>query len=376
MIIYSIHANRGGLTRVAEGMIQLLPKIPFSIDFKLVVFSKKKYSCADKRFVWIKLEDEFNLSPTQIATVQNSIQENINLSQINWVIGEEMTLPFWDKWDLPIIYDVHLLQRPLFEEINKSKNILSFDQTLNIFSVSMLKADMFRMLKQEAVWFRKAERFIVNSKNSFHYLHSLYSFESKNKKVYHVPVSTEFENPQFGNHEIPQEKNPLYFYGRFHPQKGLHFLFNETWHDHPIQMRGLRENLLTPDVKTKTNKMGIEIHPWDFSHQVLRNSLVIAQNVLFPSIYEPWGLSLQESMAMGKFCIAHKHSGHAEQIIHKENGWLIDMHEVGWKNHLIEALELNSKERERIQQNAKNTTHFGHNQRDIEFIKMLEDLSS
>jgi hypothetical protein len=79
---------------------------------------------------------------------------------------------------------------------------------------------------------------------------------------------------------------------------------------------------------------------------------------------------------MGKFCIAHNHSGHAEQIIHKENGWLIDMHQSDWKNHLLEALELNPKERERIKQNAKETSLFGHNQRDKEFIKMLEELSS
>jgi glycosyltransferase involved in cell wall biosynthesis len=375
MIIYCIHANRGGLTRVAEAMIHLLPKIPSKIDFKLVILSKEKFHSNDKRFIWLKLTDDFNLSSTQITEVQSAIEDTIDLRQVKWIIGEEMTLPFWDKWNLPIVYDVHLLQRPLFEEINKSKDILSFDKTLNLYTVAMLKGDMLRMLKQEAIWLRKAQRFIVNSKNSFDYLNSHYSFESKDKKIYHIPVSTQLELPDLNMENSFVEKIPLYYFGRFHPQKGLHFLFNEKWLDYPISMRGIRPSLLTPEVLTKTEERGIFIHPWNFSHKVLAEGLSSAQNVIFPSLYEPWGLSLQESLALGKFCIAHKHSGHSEQIIHKENGWLINMHEPNWKEQLIEAIQLKSEDRQRIQKNAKESSCFGHNQRDQQFIRMLEDLS-
>jgi glycosyltransferase involved in cell wall biosynthesis len=45
-----------------------------------------------------------------------------------------------------------------------------------------------------------------------------------------------------------------------------------------------------------------------------------AKYMVFPSLYEPWGLSLNEGLASGKICVASMTSGHFEQIKDKKNG--------------------------------------------------------
>lgn len=242
MIIYCIFANRGGLTRVAEGMIAMLPTIPKDLPFKLVVISGEEHHSSDSRFQSIKLDGEFTLDKKQIDHVQEQIERSVDLKDVKWIIGEDMVLPFWEKWSFPFIYDVHLLQRPLFAELSALPGISLLDQYLDPPPYVMLRASMLKILKNEAQWLARASGFIVNSYNSYTYLQSLYSEEISGKPIFKLPVESALKKS--GAPEVASKTKELFNYGRFHPQKGIHFLFGEDWTDLPLTMRGGRPEIL------------------------------------------------------------------------------------------------------------------------------------
>jgi glycosyltransferase involved in cell wall biosynthesis len=49
-----------------------------------------------------------------------------------------------------------------------------------------------------------------------------------------------------------------------------------------------------------------------------------AKYMVFPSVYEPWGLSLNEGLACGKICIVSPVGGHREQVKNNKNGRIVN----------------------------------------------------
>lgn len=45
--------------------------------------------------------------------------------------------------------------------------------------------------------------------------------------------------------------------------------------------------------------------------------------MVFPSVYEPWGLALNEGLATGKVCVVSPIGGHLEQVKNKQNGYIV-----------------------------------------------------
>lgn len=83
-------------------------------------------------------------------------------------------------------------------------------------------------------------------------------------------------------------------------------------------------------------------------HQVLSQ----AKYQVFPSIYEPWGLSLNEALASGKICIASPAGGHVEQIKDGSNGFLVP------DNQFIEKIfeiEKNPKLQQKVVEKASSS---------------------
>lgn len=45
---------------------------------------------------------------------------------------------------------------------------------------------------------------------------------------------------------------------------------------------------------------------------------------VFPSMYEPWGLALNEALAEGKLCLVSDAGGHMEQVKDNKNGFVVN----------------------------------------------------
>lgn len=78
-------------------------------------------------------------------------------------------------------------------------------------------------------------------------------------------------------------------------------------------------------------------------------ALQAAEYMVFPSVYEPYGLALNEGLATGKICIASDLGGHKEQIKNKKNGILV---KDGKFMEAIFELESKPKLKEKIIKNA------------------------
>lgn len=90
--------------------------------------------------------------------------------------------------------------------------------------------------------------------------------------------------------------------------------------------------------------------------------------MVFPSIYEPYGLSLNEGLSSGKICLATSVGGHKDQIQNMVNGVFVK--ENQWIKTIAEV-EGNKKLQKKIVKNAHNSA----NDIDVHFEKLEEVLS-
>ena len=132
----------------------------------------------------------------------------------------------------------------------------------------------------------------------------------------------------------------------------------------PIHFRGFDPRIIPKESQSTLSEKNLIILPWIDESELLAQEISKAKVMLFPSIYEPWGLSLQEGLSMGKICVANRsQSGHEEQIVDGENGFLLDMNDFQWEIELMNILQKSPEELERISKNAKNSTVVGHEAR-------------
>ncbi len=122
-------------------------------------------------------------------------------------------------------------------------------------------------------------------------------------------------------------KKILYF-GRLTAQKGTKLLLqNFLEREEELKKLGLTLEIMgdgdmLEDVARlhflgKLNYLGLVV-----DKNKKREIIAQAKYCVFPSVYEPYGLALNEALAMGKVCIATKVGGHMEQIRHGHNGVL------------------------------------------------------
>jgi len=77
--------------------------------------------------------------------------------------------------------------------------------------------------------------------------------------------------------------------------------------------------------------------------------------MIFPSVYEPYGLSLNEGLSMGKICVATNVGGHAEQIKNNKNGFLVKDFKLFEK--IIELENKNKKQLIKVMKMARETAN-------------------
>lgn len=372
MIVFTTTSNRGGMRRVAESLIDLLENKPSHIKLKAVIFSSRPVECDHPDLHWIPWNEEDQpYSKEHIEHYSNELKKFLP-PKVDFIIGDWMTLAYYEYLNARIIYDVHILGKQLFQAMNASNGIYYLDKISKYPVATVIGMQEFRFLKFESRFILKASQYVINSQNSGTYLRHLYKDECGQKPMHYIPVASVLPESN-GSHEKTMD---VYTFGRFHPQKGLHLLIKENWASHPLYMRGLEEAALTEEGIRLLEKNHITPLPWAWDSVILTKDLLQSKIVIFPAIYEPWGLALQEALSLGCICVAHKnHSGHEEQIEDGINGFLVDMNSPGWITKIDEILSLNDAEKKRISEAAKASSKMSYKSRTDEWIKLLKKIT-
>lgn len=156
----------------------------------------------------------------------------------------------------------------------------------------------------------------------------------------------------------PSNSGKILYFGRLTVQKGIYYLFKdiaentELYQENPLIVAGegeLENGMIKGMFYDKTiDYRGL------LDKEKIKEVLKDAEFCIFPSIYEPWCLSLNEAMAMGKVCIiSNDDSGMKEQIVDGINGFVFDFKNDSIIN-FIESIK--NKNLEEIKKNARETS--------------------
>jgi len=374
LILHLILSNEGGMKRVFNTRFQCP-------DYYVGVFSKKPFEESSHLF-WIKdifdvkIED---LGKVDLTEVHARISKLVNSLGIKIIICDVLTYPLIQHLQLPYIMDLHTLARPLYNAMNASENRAHTNSLLKFPEIIALEFLNYPYLHYENLYFKSCAGFISNSKNTTRYLESDYFSKDFRRPVFELPVASDLQEEPVEFTAGTQPTFATYIFSRWHPQKGFDNVLFENWSSHPLFIRGLESNRFKPEALETLNQNGIHFLNWTDDDTQLKKELLSAELVLFPSLYEPYGLALNEAMAMGCLCVAHRNnSGHEEQIKHNENGFLIDMTVKGWSSELKKIRALSSDEKNKIKKQAMRDSRKNINQRkekSADFLKWVRDLA-
>lgn len=372
MIVYTMVSNNGGMLRVAESAIAIHAQLKNSVEIKIFIFSQRPLEGNDHPdIIWIDWNEIENpYSKEKIEHYREIIRSKIP-SKVDYLIGDYMTLAYFDFVEAKIIYDVHVLGKPLYAAIKSNPGIHSLDKITSTPITTLIDAQEFHFLKFENRFISKAHRFIINSHNSGRFLKDLYTDEVEGKAMDYIPVASELKTTS----KKFDKTIDVYFFGRFHPVKGFHLMFAQDWKDHPLCIRGLDSRVLSESSRDMLKTHSINVSAWAWDSTRLVEELLSSRLVIFPSIYEPWGLALQEALALGCICLANKNnSGHEEQIEDGVNGFLVDMKSPDWFKRVSEVLALPEQALNEISNMAKQRSKLGHLSRTDGFVDYIKQL--
>lgn len=174
------------------------------------------------------------------------------------------------------------------------------------------------------------------------------------KEIYALPLGVEKDDIPYAPN---MESNKWAYFGRLDTMKGLWYL-SKDWVLHPDEYKenppiimgdGMLEMLFMKAQFTDNlvDYRGPTYKP--YLYEILKD----VKYCVFPSIYEPYGLALNEAMAMGKICIiSNDRSGMHEQVSeHKNNGIVFDFR----RHSVIEFINHNDLDLTNIPENARRT---------------------
>ena len=359
MIVYAVFSNQGGMKRVSEAQLQQKHRN----DVIYVNFSEKEEQNSDKSIVWIHWKNvSQNYTTEKIDYYQHEISKLVDMSKIKYVIGDCLTLPYFSSFNVEFIYDIHSLSLPMHQQMQEDFSYLSMDQLTDFPTANVIRLNQVSYTRYEYLWLKRSIGFISNSENSTFYLKKYYPDVIEDKPIFQVPVISFMEKSKRGGKAF---KYPFFTFSRWHPQKGYHLLFKHDWKEFPLSVRGVSPKNFSEKGLNVLSERAINILPWTDNSASLSQELADSDIVLFPAVYEPYGLALEEALSVGCLCIAHRNqSGHEEQITDGVNGILIDFRSEDFMDNLKKISLMPENEKQRIRENAMTSNRSTMKERD------------
>lgn len=367
MIIYATFSNQGGMKRVAEAQLQQ----QFLDDVYFFLFCEKKPDPLPANHFWIKWRNVGNIfSPEQVEKIISEIKRTLpDYKKIKYVIGDYFTLPYFHSFDVQFIYDCHSLSLPLHQKLQEDMSFLTLDKLTKFPTSGVIRLSQIQYSKAEYSWLKKSIAFISNSKNTTRYLRELYPEAVGDKPIFEIPVISFIKPPA----KVPAVDRPFFAFSRWHPQKGYHLLFTHNWLYTPLYIRGINPQEFLDDGIAELKARGIHLLSWSDDSESLASELLSAEVILFPAIYEPYGLALEEALSLGCLCVANKNdSGHEEQITHGYNGIILDFTSSNFLQELMAIYEMEPEAKKIIKERARTTQRASLQDRQDKLLRLFQ----
>jgi len=166
--------------------------------------------------------------------------------------------------------------------------------------------------------------------------HFYWDEDLSSKEILATPLGTNIDLPDLTN----IDSGKWAYFGRLTAQKGIFYIMKdisinkEKYVNNPIYIAG--EGDLDPMAMRAWYYDKTIIYQGLLKKDELQSMLKDMTFCIFPSIYEPYGLALNEAMRMGKICIvSHRDSGMLEQVVDGETGFIFNFEE----NSIIDYIE-------------------------------------
>jgi len=223
---------------------------------------------------------------------------------------------------------VHMLWRGLFNALMDQPNFIDGGLWRGA-------EEYAKKVHMEGIAIQNSREIICNSQFTYDDLHRYYTI-SRKQKVHCLPLGIYKENYPYK--PCIDNKKVCYF-GRLDSQKGIHWLLRDFvdrkdwWKENPIIVLG--EGAYEP-VICRAQRDGLVDFRWAVSKDEMKDILSEVKYCVFPSIYEPYCLALNEALCMGKICIvAATGGGMLEQVENGKNGFVVDF----WYSFLADYID-------------------------------------
>lgn len=240
---------------------------------------------------------------------------------------------------------IHLLNRGMMDAYTKQPYFAQLKSGMEYLSNNAF-------LEWKAV--KTSDIIIVNSKFTEEDLRRFYwDCNLEDKQIVTTPLGVDLGSiPKYPTYE----GNSWAYFGRLVVQKGIYYimkdisLHKEMYKNNPLKIMG--EGDFDATFSKGHILDGTVTYYGPLEKDRLWEELKDVKYCIFPSIYEPYGLALNEAMAMGKLCIiSNRPSGMMEQVISGVNGISFDFNES-----IIEYIENRNTDKDKsIIQNAMNS---------------------
>ena len=224
-------------------------------------------------------------------------------------------------------------------KLNKIKTTLFIDG--NLISESSSKLGL--LIKINKIIFLKYFNNAVVVGNKGVKLLTYYNFNID--KIYLSPLT--INNKIFSNHskKINFRTIDILLIGRFIPKKNFSFCIDifkelESKLNQKLVIALIGDGPEKETIRNKLNNLNLKILDYGFVQpKQLPKLYGISKIMLFPSLADAWGMTVNESMASGVCVLSSKYIGAAgDLIINEHNGYVLDLDIKIWVNKIVELL--------------------------------------
>ena len=261
------------------------------------------------------------------------------------------------KPDLVFTHD--WMDIPVLAMFKKKVPIIYFAHLFNIGLSKVLNTNLSDLMVQSETLGlnRIADRIICNSESEMNDISEI--FPDTTPVSYWVHLGVDKDKYEYSP---ALDSNIILYLGRLDPQKGINFFLDSVGiNKEELKRLGLKvyvagDGFFFPQVARMDYNGDIKYLGQlrgDDKLKIMKE----AKYMVFPSVYEPYGLSLNEGLSMGKICVATNVGGHKEQIKNNKNGFLVNKPEDIIKKIIKIEDSVNNRKLGKISKTARETAN-------------------